>query len=122
MAPEQGDRAATRPAEPTGPAEPTPPIVDWGRTARRLRTTLAAILAVVVVSWLVVGLLGDGPRLGTLAELVGFGLLAAFVAEVVLVGGSAVRGMLTAGSRGERLASPDVTLLPPQLDRRRRRG
>jgi hypothetical protein len=39
--------------------------------------------------------------------------------EFVVVGGSALRGMLRAGERGERLASGDVMLLPPQVRRKR---
>ena len=50
----------------------------------------------------------------------GLALALLFVAEVVIVGGSALRGMLAAGERGDRLASSDVSLLPPQLTRRRR--
>ncbi|MFA9428970.1 hypothetical protein [Egicoccus sp. AB-alg2] len=96
------------------------PIVDWGRTARRLRWQLAVIGLLVLVTWLVVGIGGDRLTLRLLGELVGFGILLAFVAEVVVVGGSAVRGLLAAGERGDRLASADVSLLPPQLRRRRR--
>ncbi len=96
------------------------PIVDWRRTAHRLRRVLVVIAAVVVAVWVGLGIAGDGFGLARLAELAGLGLLVAFVGEVVVVGGSAVRGMLTAGERGERLASADVSLLPPQLTRRRR--
>jgi hypothetical protein len=105
------------PLEPSGAG---PSIVDWRRTAHRLRTSVAVIGGLVTVGWLAGVVTTGGARLALLAELVGFGLLAAFVVEVVVVGGSAVRGMLAAGARGERLASSDVTLLPPQLSRRRR--
>jgi hypothetical protein len=104
---------------PDAPAE-RPPIVDWRRTARRLRAVLVGIAAVVVVAWLVDGALGAGLALGRLGEFAGLGLLVAFAAEVVIVGGSAVRGLLAAGDRGDRLASGDVGLLPPQLARRAR--
>jgi hypothetical protein len=101
-------------------ADPAPPlgIVDWHRTARRLRWQLGVILALVVVAWLVLGIQGDGPTLRSLAELTGLGVLAAIVAEIVVVGGAALRGMLAAGARGDRLASSDVALLPPQVRRR----
>lgn len=79
---------------------------------------LGAIGAAIVVVWLVVGALRGGPTLRLLGELVGFGLLSAFVVEVVVVGGSALRGMLLAGERGDRLAGADVSLLPPQVSRR----
>ncbi len=98
-----------------------PPIVDWRRTARRLRMLLVVIAGLVLLAWLVHSLAGDGFALTALAEFAGLGLLLAFVAEVVVVGGSAVRGLLEAGERGERLAGSDVSLLPPQLTRRRRR-
>lgn len=95
-------------------------VVDWSRTARRLRRSLAAIAVLVVGVWLVLGALAGGVDLRLLAELVGLGLLASFLVEVVVVGGGAVRGMLHAGERGERLSGGDVSLLPPQVTRRRR--
>lgn len=98
-----------------------PPIVDWARTGRRLRAAMVVLGTLVVITWLVLGALGDGLRLGLLGELLGLALLVAFVIELVVVGGAAIRGMLAAGERGDRLASDDVTLLPPQLLRRRRR-
>ncbi|MTV26191.1 hypothetical protein FTX61_12340 [Nitriliruptoraceae bacterium ZYF776] len=101
------------------PGEPAP-IVDWGRTARRMRTSLLVIGALVLAGWGVGGALGDGWSGRLLAELVGFGIFAAFAVEVVVVGGSAARGLLRAGERGDRLASADVSILPPQLTRRRR--
>lgn len=114
--------ATGKPAGATGDANRAGPvIVDWARTARRLATSLSVIGVAIGVTWVAVALVGDGPRLRLLAELVGFGLLAAFVVEVVIVGGSAVRGLLRAGERGERLAGQDVSLLPPQA-RRRGRG
>jgi hypothetical protein len=102
----------------------SPPIVDWHRTARRLRVVVLVIALVVVIAWVVVGVLGGGFTGRRLGEFAGLGLLVAFAAEVVIVGGSAVRGLLRAGERGQRLASGDVGLLPPQLQRRsqRRRG
>ncbi|MBS3941571.1 MAG: hypothetical protein KG028_11490 [Actinobacteria bacterium] len=103
---------------PHGPEVVAAPIVDWRRTAQRLRRQLLVIAGLVVVAWLVLGLTGPGLTLRLLAEVAGFGVFLAFLAEVVVVGGSAVRGLLRAGERGERLARADVTLLPPQLRRR----
>lgn len=98
-----------------------PSIVDWRRTARRIRLVLTSLGVVVLGVWLAVGVFGEqGLRPRLLAELVGLALLLAFLAEVVVVGGAALRGMLRAGERGERLAGSDVSLLPPQLTRRRR--
>lgn len=112
-------------ATPARDPEPAaaPPIIDWRRTARRMRAVLLVIALGVVVAWVVDGLTNDGFALRRLAEFAGFGLFAAFAAEVVVIGGSAVRGLLAAGQRGHRLASADVGLLPPQLQRRgQRRG
>lgn len=98
------------------------PVVDFRATARRLRWILAVIGSAIVVLWVARSIL-DGvfePRL--LAELLGLGVLLVFAVEVVVVGGVALRGMLTAGERGDRLASDDVALLPPQLRRGRRRS
>jgi hypothetical protein len=112
-------RDAVTCASPPAPPEGLPPIVDWHRTARRMRTVLLTIGGVVLVVWLGSALLGDGLRPRLLGELVGLGLLVAFLAEVVIVGGSALRGMVAAGERGHRLSHGDVSLLPPQLRRGR---
>lgn len=113
------------PADGPAPAEGAttgegPAILDFRRTARRLAVAVSIIGIVVAVSWVAL-VVTTGASVRLLAELAGLGLLAAFVVEVVVVGGSAVRGMLAAGERGERLADPDVALVPPQLLRRRRR-
>ncbi|MEX1178832.1 MAG: hypothetical protein WEB09_10255 [Nitriliruptor sp.] len=107
-------------AAPTDPATERAPVVDFARTIRRLRRSLLVIGSLVLLGWSVAGLIGDGWSLRLLAELFGFGLFAAFAAEVVVVGGSAARGLLAAGEQGERLAGSDVSLVPPQLTRRRR--
>ena len=90
-------------------------VLDPGAIARRLGRTLAIIATGVVALWLVEVVRRGDPALDRLGTLVGLGLAAAFVGEVVVVGGGAVRGLLAAGERGERLAGSDVTLLPPQL-------
>lgn len=95
-------------------------IVDWAGTARRLRRTLLGLFVVVVVGFAVLSAARGRLEALLLAELVGLALLAAFAIEVVVVGGAALRGMLTAGERGERLSSQDVGLLPPQILRRAR--
>ncbi len=95
-------------------------IVQWSVTAHRLRRTLLGLAAVIVTTFLVVSAARGSVELLLLAELVGLGLLLAFGIEVVVVGGAALRAMLTAGERGERLAGQDVGLLPPQVLRRAR--
>ncbi|MFP4149515.1 MAG: hypothetical protein ACLFV0_08500 [Nitriliruptoraceae bacterium] len=95
-------------------------LIEWTGTARRLRRILVALGLLVVVAFGLVSLARGRAELALLAELVGLALLAAFAVEVVVVGGSALRGMLVAGARGERLASQDVGLLPPQILRRAR--
>lgn len=97
-------------------------LVDHARIARRLRRWLALLVLATLVAWLVGGLLGDGPTLRDLAGLGGVALLLALLVEVVVVGGAAVAAALRAGERGDRLASDDVTLLPPQVRGRLRRG
>ena len=98
-----------------------PPVIDLATTARRLGRVLAAIGVVVLAVWVVRSTIAGAARPRELAELVGFGLVAAFVVEVVVVGGAAMRGLLAAGARGDRLSGPDVALLPPQWRRRLRR-
>lgn len=95
-----------------------PPLVDLPATARRLRRALAVLGGVVLGAWAVRSALTGAVRLGDLAALAGLGLLVAFVVEVLVVGGAALRGMAEAGARGERLSGPDVALMPPQWRRR----
>jgi len=102
----------------TGPVREGGQIVDWSRTARRLRRSALVAVGVGAVGW-IVSAVTAGPGVGT---WLGVALGLVFVAELVIVGGSALRGMLRAGDRGERLAGSDVGLLPPRLGRRRRRG
>jgi hypothetical protein len=94
-------------------------LVDWGRTARRIRRSALVVGTAVVLGWLVVGVATGGPSLRDLGAALFVGLVAMIGVEFVVVGGSAVRGMLAAGERGERLAAGDVTLVPPQLRRKR---
>jgi len=96
--------------------------VDHARIARRLRRWLALLAGATLVAWLIGGLLGDGPTSRGLAELTGAAVLLALLVEVVVVGGAAVGAALRAGERGDRLAAPDVSLVPPQLAARLRRG
>ncbi len=92
-------------------------LVDHAAVARRLRRWLLLLAVAVPAVWLAAGLAGGGLRLARLGELLGAALLLSVLVEAVVVGGAAVAGALRAGARGERLASPDVRLLPP---RRRR--
>lgn len=97
-------------------------VVDFARTGRRLGRMLLALAVAALVLWPIVGSMrGTDVTLGVLGELLGWALLVAVVLEILIVGGSALVGMLRAGSRGDRLARPDVSLVPPQLTRRRRR-
>ncbi len=97
-------------------------VVDFARTARRLRAVGIVLVAAAIALWPVVGSLrGTGVSVSLLGELVGWAVLVAVALEVVIVAGTALAGMLRAGSRGDRLAGPDVSLVPPQLARRRRR-
>lgn len=93
-----------------------PPVVDFGLLGRRLRRT-ALVLAALIVGTVVVLLPLRGLDLVLVRNLTGLGLAVLFIAEVVIVGGSAVRGLLRAGERGDRLASDGVGLLPPQITR-----
>lgn len=95
-------------------------VVDYRRTARRLRAGGCVVAVAVLGTWLLRAATATA-TLRLLADLAGLGLLALLGLEVIIVGGAAVRGMLAAGDRGERLAGGDVSLLPPQLSRRARR-
>lgn len=99
----------------------TPVLVDWTIAGRRLRLSAVVLIGLALAAWLVAGLLHDGIAVADVWGYLGLAAVGMFLAEVVVVGGSAVRGMLRAGERGERLAGGDVGLLPPQLTRRRGR-
>ncbi|MEX2329026.1 MAG: hypothetical protein WD575_04775 [Nitriliruptoraceae bacterium] len=97
-------------------------VVDFGRTARRMRRVLLVAGVGLLTAWPVVGWMrGTGLSVALLGELVGWAVLLAVVGEFVVVGGAALRGLLRAGGRGHRLASDDVAIIPPQLFRRPRR-
>lgn len=93
-------------------------LVDYARAARRIRTSAVALGSLAVVGWVVTGLATEGVAVDDLGTWIGVALFGMFLVELVVVGGSALRGMLRAGDRGERLAGGDVGLLPPQLTRR----
>lgn len=97
-------------------------LVDWGRTGRRVRASVLVLTALVLLAWVVVSLAGDGFDLATLGGLVGLAFIVLFVVELVVVGGAALRGMLRAGERGERLSSEGVGLFPPRMPSLEERG
>lgn len=90
-------------------------LVDWARTGRRVRTSVVVLTGGVLVAWVVLSLVGGGFDPNTLGGLVGLAVAGLFVIELVVVGGAALRGMLRAGERGERLSSRGVGLLPPRI-------
>lgn len=97
-----------------------PVLVDWTVAGRRLRLSATVLVSLALVAWIAGGLLHDGIVLRDVWGYLGLAAAGMFLAEIVVVGGSALRGMLRAGERGERLAGGDVGLLPPQLTRRTR--
>lgn len=87
------------------------PLVDWRGAARGT--------AVVVIAWSAVAILGCAItwRLtGSSYAGIWIGLTAigATATSVAVLAASALRGMLRAGERGERLSGDDVGLLPPR--------
>ena len=112
---------ASAPSAAPEPPPETAPLIDWGRTGRRLRRVVLVLTVVVIVGWIAIGTTSDaGFRLRVLGELTGLALLVAIAAEILIVGSVALAGMLRAGERGDRLAGSDVSLLPPQVRRGRR--
>lgn len=97
-------------------------LVDYIRTARRMRTSAMVLGAVGLAGWLATGIMAGDLTVRALGTWLAMVVLGMFIVEVVVVGGSALRGMLRAGAQGERLAGGDVGLLPPQLHGRRSRG
>ena len=97
-------------------------LVDWGRTGRRVRASVLVLTGLVLLVWVVRSLAGDGFDPRTLGGLVGLAFVVLFVVELVVVGGAALRGMLRAGARGERLSSQGVGLFPPRMPTAEERG
>lgn len=87
-----------------------------------MRASVLVLGVGVLVTWTVLALLGDGFDVRTLGGLLGLAAAVLFVVELVVVGGAALRGMLRAGGRGERLASRGVGLLPPRMPSAAERG
>ncbi|HEX2027216.1 MAG TPA: hypothetical protein VHF25_04375 [Nitriliruptorales bacterium] len=89
-------------------------LVAWRRVGRRV--------GLLVAGWVAFGALGAGVTAALSGGLtatrwslwLGVGLAGAVASAVAIVAWSAVRGMLRAGGRGERLAAGDVGLLPPR--------
>jgi cytochrome c oxidase subunit IV len=97
-------------------------LVDYPRTARRLRRSLVLLVGATLAAWALRAVVTGSATLSDLFGLLGVAVLLALLVEVFVVGGAAVGGALRAGGRGERLASADVSLLPPQLRRGRGRA
>lgn len=114
-----GVPSAAPAADAAVPSSTVPPIVDFSRAARRVRRSALVLGSLALAGWAVTGLVTGGVDPTDLGAWGGLALLGMFLVEVVVVGGSALRGMLNAGDRGERLAGGDVGLLPPQLTRGR---
>lgn len=72
----------------------TPAIVDFPRAARRIRASAIVLGSSALVGWLVAGLVTGGPDPADLGGWAGAALFGMFLVEVVVVGGSALRGML----------------------------
>lgn len=90
-------------------------LLNWRRIGRRLVRLLIAAVAIVILGIAVTsGITGEVSRGGALLW-VGVGALLLVVGAVLVVSVSALRGMLRAGDRGDRLAGGDVGLLPPQV-------
>lgn len=101
------------------PAQEEPrPLVRWRRLGRLVLVAALVAAALVAVGGGVL-VVAAGRPFGDVLPLAGLVVVAFLVTVVVAVGWSAVRGMLRAGDQGERLASRDVGLLPPQARRRR---
>lgn len=92
-------------------------LVAWRRVGR--------LVGLVVAGWVALGALGagvTGALTGGLTSTgwslwLGIALAGAVFSAVATVAWSAVRGMLQAGGRGERLAAGDVGLRPPRRKR-----
>jgi hypothetical protein len=88
-------------------------LVEWGRVARRVGWLLVGWAALALLAVAVSAVVApDRLRIPLWAGVAGVGFL---VSTIGMVAVSALRGMLRAGERGERLAGRDVGLAPPQL-------
>lgn len=90
-------------------------LLEHGRTARRVRWLVVTVGALTVLglaaTWIATG--GISPDAFVL--WLGLAALVTVLGAMAIVALAALRGMLRAGDRGERLADRDVGLIPPQL-------
>lgn len=114
----------------TGPVQwsrQTPPdnpddraVVDFPAVGRRLLRLLALAAAVVVGGSVLLAVVPAWQwSWRSVGEIAGWTVVATLVIEISITASTAVVGLLRAGERGDRLAGSDVSLLPPQLRRRR---
>lgn len=96
------------------------PIVDWTRLGRTVAALVVGWVLVAAIGPAVTAALTGGIDRGVVLLWVGLGTAGLVATLVVAIAVSAVRGMLRAGDRGERLARDDVGLSPPQVRGRRR--
>lgn len=106
----------TTPADSGQQPPDTDPLVSWRHVGHQLGKTALGGLVGAVAAGLIAKLSGT-PAPTALGVALGVGALVAVGGAIWLVAGSAWRGMLRAGERGERLAGDDVGLTPPKLRR-----
>lgn len=99
----------------TGSPPEHAPLVEWEDVGQRVLRTSAATALAAVAAWVLWSLVAGDWSVPRLRNLFGLVVLVVFLVELWVVGGSALRGMLRAGERGERLSGRDVGLLPPQM-------
>ncbi|MBW3561398.1 MAG: hypothetical protein KY437_02775 [Actinobacteria bacterium] len=90
-------------------------LLDHGRTVQRVRVLAVAVGGFASVGLLVSWLVAGGPPLDAFLLWAGLAVLVIVLGAIAVVTAAALRGMLRAGDRGERLADRDVGLVPPQL-------
>lgn len=98
-----------------------PVLVDWPRAGRRLARSAVVLSILGVTGWIATSIVTGHWRVSTVGNWMGLVIAGMLLVELWVVGGSALRGMLRAGERGERLSSRDVGLLPPQARKPRRK-
>lgn len=96
------------------------PVVDFAWVRRRIGVVGAVWAALAVLGAVLSAGLAGGLSAAAVRLWLGVAGLGTVVSAVGLVAWSALRGMVRAAERGDRLAGDDVGLLPPR--RRRDRG
>lgn len=97
-------------------------MVEWEEDGRLLGLVARGFAVLAVTGIVATAVVAGGLSFGIVLLWLGMCLVGYVLTAVGLTASSALKAMREVGDEGDRLASSDVGLLPPQARRRRRRA